>query len=136
MTKQFWLNLPVRDIKKSIAFFKGLGFKFNEQQTNDHMACMLLGEKEVVVMLCSEPTFKGYTNNEIADPKHGTEVLLSIDAQSKEEVDEIMKKALEAGGNTNHKPKEMQGWMYGSNFTDIDGHKWNVLFMDMAKMPK
>ena len=60
--------------------------------------------------------------------------MLSIDAESKEEVDEIAQKALDAGGKTNHQPGEMQGWMYGCVFSDIDGHKWNVLYMDMSKM--
>jgi predicted lactoylglutathione lyase len=136
MTKQFWINLPVRDLKKSTTFFSSLGFKFNTQHGNtENSACMLLGEKDVVVMLFSEPTFKGFINGEIADSRQGAEVLLSIDAQSKAEVDEIAKNAVKAGGTTNHKPSDMQGWMYGCVFADIDGHRWNVLYMDMSKMP-
>lgn len=137
MTKKFWINLPVRDIKRSVAFFAELGFKFNMQQGNtENSACLLLGEKEVVVMLFAEPAFKGFTNNEIADTKQVTEVLLSIDAESKEEVDEIIKRAVQAGGRSDHKPGEMKGWMYGSVFSDPDGHRWNVLYMDMSRMPK
>jgi predicted lactoylglutathione lyase len=136
MAKQFWINLPVKDIKKSKDFFTKLGFRFNTKHGNsENSVCLLVGESNIVVMLFNEPTFKGFTNNEIADTKQGTEVLLSIDAQSKEEVDEMARKAVEAGGKTNHKPAPMQGWMYGAVFTDIDGHRWNVLYMDMSKMP-
>lgn len=135
MTKQFWINLPVKDIKKSKEFFTELDFTFNTQHGDtENSACLLLGEKSVVVMLFSEPSFKGFVNNEITDTSKGAEVLLSIDAQSKEEVDEIARKAVAAGGKTNHQPTGMQGGMYGCVFSDIDGHRWNVLYMDMAKM--
>jgi uncharacterized protein len=137
MTKKFWINLPVRDIKRSVDFFTKLGFKFNTQMGNtENSACLLLGEKGVVVMLFTEPTFKGFTNSEIADTQKVSEVLLSIDAESKEEVDEIINKAVQAGARSKHKPGKMEGWMYGSVFTDPDGHRWNVLYMDMSKMPK
>jgi predicted lactoylglutathione lyase len=135
MTKQFWLNLPVKDVNKSREFFGKLGFQFNNGPGNGpNSACMLLGEKNVVVMLFDEPTFKGFTNNEITSTKQSTEVLLSFDAESKEEVDELAAKAVEAGGATNHKPSPMQGGMYGCVFTDLDGHRWNILHMDMSKM--
>lgn len=136
MTRELWINLPVKDVKRSKAFFAKLGFSFiDERETND-MIAMKIGEKNVPVMLFAESTFKGFTNKEIADTRQGTEVLLSIDAQSKEEVDEIAAKAIDAGGKSNHKPSEMNGWMYGCVFTDPDGHQWNVLYMDMEKMPK
>jgi len=105
MIKQFWLNLPVRDIKKSKEFFGKLGFQFNTQHGNtDTSASLLVGEKNVVVMLFEESMFKGFTNNEVADTTRGTEVLLSIDAQSKEEVDQMAQKAIDAGGKSTHKP--------------------------------
>lgn len=134
--KQFWINLPVKDVKRSKEFFGKLGFQFNQQYGDQpNSASLLLGEKGVVVMLFDELTFKGFTNTEVSDCKQ-TEVLLSIDAQSKEEVDEMAKKAVEAGGASNHQPSQMQGWMYGCVFSDPDGHRWNVLYMDMSKMPK
>ncbi len=135
MTKQFWINLPVKDINKSRDFFTKLGFKFNTKHGNGHSsACMLLGENNIVCMLFDEPTFKVFTNNEITNTQKSNEVLLSIDAQSKEEVDEMVKKAIQAGGTSNHQPSEMTGFMYGSVFTDLDGHRWNVLYMDTTKM--
>jgi uncharacterized protein len=135
MTKQLWLNLPVKDVKKSKAFFTKLGFQFSTGPGDtDTSAALLVGEKNVVVMLFEEPAFKGFTHSEIADTSKGCEVLLSIDAESKDEVDKLTQKAVAAGGKSDHKPSEAQGWMYGSLFTDLDGHRWNVLYMDMSKM--
>src|SRR5438094_977187 len=134
MTKQLWLNLPVKDINKSKAFFTQLGFSFNEDFVNNDMACMYAGDNKVVVMLCSEPMFKGFTGNEL--PTQGTEVLFSLDAESREEVDELARKAEAAGGAVYGKPGESQGWLYGCGFTDLDGHRWNILYRDMSKMPR
>ncbi len=134
MAKTFWLNLPVKDINKSKAFFSKLDFKFNAQRNSPNSACLMLGDSNVVCMLFEEPTFKGFTNNEITNTQQSTEVLLSIDAQSKEEVDEMVLKVINAGGTSNHKPYEMSGFMYGCVFADLDGHRWNVLYMDMTKM--
>jgi len=135
--KQFWLNLPVKDVVKSKTFFTKIGFRLNTLYGDKpNSASLLLGEKDVVLMLFDEPTFKGFTNNNITGTNQSTEVLLSIDAQSKEEVDEMVKKVIEAGGTSNHKPSEMKGWMYGCVFADLDGHRWNVLYMDMSKMPQ
>lgn len=137
MIKEFWLNLPVKDVKRSKEFFSYLGFKFNPQQGNSgSSACLLMGDKNVVLMLFEEAAFKGFTNHEVADTSRGSEILLSIDVRSKEEVDEITRKAVEAGGTSSHIPSEMKGWMYGSLFSDLDGHRWNVLYMDMSQMQK
>lgn len=133
MTKQFWLNLPVKDIQKSKAFFSALGFPFNEQQTNEESACMVLGEKSIIVMLFTEKVFQHFCRNNVTDANSSTEVLLSIDAESKEEVDELLAKAVEAGGSVYGEPHD-QGWMYGAGFCDLDGHRWNVLYMDMSKL--
>ena len=137
MTKQFWINLPVKDVNKSREFFTKLGFKFNTERGNGpNSACLLIGDKNVVVMLFDEPTFKGFTQHHISDANAGNEVLLSIDAESKEEVDELVQKVIAAGGKSSHKPKAMDGFMYGCVFSDLDGHRWNILYMDMTKMPK
>jgi predicted lactoylglutathione lyase len=136
MTKEFWLNLPVKDLKKSKEFFTTLGFSFHPRhQNSDDAAGLLIGNSNVIVMLFPESTFKSFTKNDIADTKLGTEVLLSFDAESKEEVDEMLEKAVKAGGTIYGEPHD-QGWMYGAGFTDLDGHRWNVLYMDMSKMPK
>ncbi|MCW3121598.1 MAG: extradiol dioxygenase [Flavipsychrobacter sp.] len=134
MIKQFWLNLPVANISRSKEFFTKLGFRFSTHNETPESACMLVGEKDLVVMLFSEKMFKGFTGNAVADTRQGTEALMSIDAESKEEVDELAQKVLDAGGATNHKPYEMKDWMYGCIFSDLDGHRWNILYMDMTKM--
>ncbi|HEY0029285.1 MAG TPA: VOC family protein, partial [Bacteroidia bacterium] len=87
-------------------------------------------------MLFAEAIFKGFTRAGIADTKQGSEVLFSFDAESREEVDEMAKRVEAAGGTIFGKPSDVQGWMYGCGFTDPDGHRWNVLHMDMSKMPK
>jgi predicted lactoylglutathione lyase len=134
--KQFWISLPVKNIEKSKAFFTALGFTFNPHQGNGpNSACLMIGEKNVVCMLFDEPTFKQCISGAELST-NATEVLLSIDAQSKEEVDEMVVKAIAAGGSSNHKPGEMKGFMYGCVFSDLDDHRWNVLYMDMSKMPK
>ncbi|PKL12816.1 MAG: extradiol dioxygenase [Spirochaetae bacterium HGW-Spirochaetae-8] len=136
MTKQLWINLPVKDIVKSKAFFTELGFSFNSEHGNTaHSAALLVGENAVVVMLFDEPTFNGFTNHVITDTKVSTEVLFSFDAENKEEVDELLVKVRKAGGTIIAEPVD-QGWMYGFAFADLDGHRWNVLHMDLANMPK
>ncbi|NEW07634.1 extradiol dioxygenase [Paenibacillus sp. SYP-B3998] len=130
------MNLPVKDLDKSKAFFTKLGFSFHPRHSNsDEAAGLLIGDKHVIVMLFPEPSFKNFTRNDIADTKQGTEVLLSIDAESKEAVDEMVEKAVKAGGTAFSEPQG-QGFMYGAGFADLDGHRWNVLYMDTSKMPK
>ena len=137
MTKDFWINLPVKDVNKSRAFFKHIGFHENPNHAaNDHMASLIIGEKKVVVMLFSEPIFKSFVNKETSDPSKGIEMILSFDAETVEEVDEIFNKAVEAGSPNYMKPGHKDGWMYGCGFCDLDGHQWNILYMDMSKMPR
>jgi hypothetical protein len=134
MTKQIWLNLPVKELAKSKVFFANIGFSFNEQHDTEHSAAMLVGEKNFVVMLFEESMFGGFVQNKITDTKSSSEVLISIDAESREEVDELAQKVIEAGGTVFAKPAENQGWMYGCGFADLDGHRWNALFMDFSKL--
>jgi uncharacterized protein len=137
MTKELWINLPVKDINKSKEFFTKLGFSFNPKFSNsDESACLVIGTNNVIVMLFKETTFKNFTNNEIVDTKKASEVLFSIGADSRVEVDEMANKAQMAGGSIFGQPKEVQGWMYGCGFADLDGHRWNMLYMDMNAMPK
>jgi uncharacterized protein len=137
MTKEIWINLPVKNVAASREFFTRLGFSFNPRFGNtEQSACLNVGSKNVAVMLFAEPLFKSFTQNEMADTGKVNEVLLSIDAESKEEVEELARKAADAGGVVFGKPQENQGWMYGCGFSDLDGHRWNVLYMDISKMPK
>ncbi|WDO13171.1 extradiol dioxygenase [Flavobacterium sp. WW92] len=137
MAKEFWVNLPVKEISKSRAFFKAIGFTENAQfSENPTMASFFLGDKNVVVNFFPEDLFKSFSNTEIADTAKGTEALFSIDAQSPAEVDEVANKAVAAGAKLYANPGEKDGWMYGCGFSDLDGHRWNVLYMDFSKMPK
>ncbi|KAF2329427.1 VOC family protein [Flavobacterium daemonense] len=134
MTKQIWLNLPVKDVAKAKDFFWKIGFSFNEQHDTPSSTCMVVGEGHFVVMLFEESLFSSFSQNAIIDTNSGSEVLISIDAESREEVNELAEKVKEAGGTVFAPPAESQGWMYGCGFADLDGHRWNVLFMDFSKL--
>ena len=133
MSKQIFINLPVKELKKSITFFKKLGFKFNPQFTDDKAACMIIGEN-IYSMLLLEKFFKSFTKKKVADAKKTTEVLIAIDVKGRKDVDRMIKKAVAAGGSLYNKPQD-HGWMYGHSFADLDGHQWEVLYMDESKMP-
>ncbi len=136
MTQELWLNLPVKNIAQSVAFFTALGFEFNTKFGGDasQMACMLVGRKKVVIMLCAEPLFKNLVQHDLANTQTASQLLISIDAESRAEVNELAVKVVSAGGTIFAQPHENQGWMYGMGFADLDGHRWNVLYMDSPKM--
>jgi len=131
MTKELWINLPVKDVAMSREFFTRIGFQINDHFPGDPnvMASFFVGTKSIVLMLVAEEMFRQFTNHPIADPKLGNEVLLSIDAESREEVDQLARTVAEAGGGVASPPGDGGGGMYGFNFTDLDGHRWNVLHM-------
>jgi predicted lactoylglutathione lyase len=135
MTKQFWLNLPVKDVVKSKAFFSALGFTLNEHMGGGDSACFLIGQQNAVLMLFPEAQMESFMQAKISDTNAGSEMLMSFDAESREEVDRLAAAAQANGGNVFGKPADIQGWMYGCGFSDPDGHRWNVLYMDMEKMP-
>ncbi|MBN9295514.1 MAG: VOC family protein [Filimonas sp.] len=128
MAKQIFVNLPVKDLDKSISFFSKLGFTFNPQFTDDKATCMVVSDT-IYVMLLVEKFFKTFTKKDIADAKKNTEAIIALSADSRQDVDDIIKKAVAAGG---HSPKDAQddGWMYGRGFEDLDGHLWEILYMD------
>lgn len=136
MTKELWLNFPVKDLNKTKEFFGNIGFSPDDKHDNDEMVCFKVGEKDITVLFFAEETFKSFTKSEISDTKAGSEVLISFDAESREEVDETAGKVFDAGGTIISEPTEIQGWMYGFTFADLDAHRWNVIFMDFGKMPQ
>ena len=134
MVKDFWLNLPVKDVHKTKAFFNAIGFTFQKTPSDPNTStCFVFGEKSIVVMFFSESEFEKFTKNKVPDTQQGNEVLLSIGAKSKEEVDELFRKVTENGGTIVSAPGDNQGWMYGGVFADLDGHRWNALYMHMGK---
>jgi len=127
---EFWVNLPVKDVGRAKAFFTALGFAFDESRSNDEMACMLLGGKQVVVMLFREAAFAGFVRSEVADAGRAAEVLLSIDAASRAAVDALVERVRKVGGTVFADPQEAAGGaMYAAGFSDPDGHRWNILWM-------
>jgi len=134
MTKEIWLNLPVKDVEKTKSFFTEIGFNVNEHAPKSPtMASFKFGQKDFVVNFFTETVFKSFTPFGIADLTNTAACLISIDAETPAEVDDILAKAEAAGGTVYAKGGEKDGWMYGGGFTDLDGHKWNVLFMDFSK---
>lgn len=134
MSRQVFINLPIKDMARSQAFFSSLGFAFNPQFTNEQGACMVISENHSHVMLLVEPFFQGFTQKAIADASKTTEVLIALSCDSRAEVDEMVGKALAAGG-TAPNPQQDHGFMYSHGFTDLDGHVWEVFWMDPAATP-
>ncbi|MEM3086490.1 MAG: VOC family protein [Halobacteria archaeon] len=134
MADKIFVNLPVKDLKKTTAFFAKLGFKFNPMFTDDNAACMVVGEN-MFAMLLAEKFFKGFLpGREICDAKKSTEVLVALSLESRKAVDEMLKSAVAAGGRE-YREKQDYGWMYGRAFQDLDGHIWEPFYMDMDAVP-
>lgn len=128
MGTKVFINLPVRDLQKSMAFFSGLGFTFEPRFTNQDAACMILGP-DSFVMLLVERFYKTFTSKQIADTARISEAIIAISAESRTKVDEMVRKALAAGAGAFREPEE-QGTMYGWSFQDLDGHLWEVFHME------
>ena len=131
---QIFVNLPVKDLKKSQEFFSALGFKFNPQFTDENAACMII-DKNIFVMLLLENFFKTFINKKVSDSHQTTEVINALSADSRDKVDEMLNKVLKAGGNE-PRPAQDHGWMYGRSFEDLDGHSWEVFYMNESQMPE
>jgi uncharacterized protein len=128
MATKIFVNLPVKDLKKSMEFFRKLGYTFNAQFTDETAACMVIAE-DIFAMLLTEAKFKGFTPNAICDARKSTEMLVALSCDTRDQVDDTVRKAVAAGGNTYNKPQD-HGFMYGHGFQDLDGHIWEVFFME------
>jgi predicted lactoylglutathione lyase len=128
MNTKIFVNLPVKDLGKSKEFFTKLGYTFNPQFTDEKAACMIIGE-DIYTMLVTEPFFKSFIRKEIADSSKTTEVLLALSMESKEKVDEMFDIAIAGGGKEARDTTDM-GFMYSKAFEDLDGHIWEILWMD------
>lgn len=126
--RMIFVNLPVKDLEASKGFFGELGFEFDQQYSDDTAACMIV-DQNIYVMLLVEQRFRDFINDEIADAKATTEVLTALSAESREQVDETVEKAIAAGGKP-WKPKMEEGPMYGGSFQDLDGHVWELMYME------
>ena len=126
-----FINLPVKDLKKSMDFFNQIGFAFNMQFTDDNAASMIINDS-TFAMLLTEAHFKNFTDKEIIDATKQVECLVSFAVESREQVDIIVEKALKAGGSRAHEPKDY-GFMYQASFQDLDGHIWEVSYMPQGE---
>jgi predicted lactoylglutathione lyase len=125
---QLYVNLPVKDLDASIAFFKALGFSFNPDFCDSTAACLILGPN-LYAMLLTHETFKRFAPREIADSTKVCEALVALHLESREKVDDIVRRAIAAGGATHDEPTD-HGFMYDHGFTDLDGHGWGVFWMN------
>ncbi|MCR2806440.1 VOC family protein [Paenibacillus soyae] len=132
LSKQIYVNLPVKNLEASRALFSAIGFEFNAQFSDEKAACLVVGEN-IFAMLLQEEYFKTFTKKEIADATKTTEVLIAISADSREEVDGIVNRAVAAGASPASDPID-HGFMYQWSFQDLDGHVWEVAYMDMSAL--
>ena len=124
MNKQIFLNLPVADLPKSIAFYEALGYARNPQFSDGTGACIVISDT-IYVMLATHPKFREFTPKAVCDTSQAVEVLISLSCESPKEVDDLVAKAIAAGGSTYDKPEDL-GFMYSHSFVDPDGHGWGL----------
>ncbi|MRW85224.1 glyoxalase/bleomycin resistance/extradiol dioxygenase family protein [Pseudoduganella sp. FT26W] len=127
MATNIFINLPVRDLQKSIKFFAHLGYSFNQHYTDESATCMIVDEN-IFVMLLTETRFKEFTPKPVSDAHTSTEVLLCLQMESRDAVTALVNKAIEAGGSAYKEPQD-HGFMYGHGYQDLDGHLWEVVYM-------
>ena len=132
-SRKIFVNLPVKDLTASVDFFTALGFTFDPAFTDEQATCMVVSD-EAFVMLLVEPRFKDFATKDISDASSSTEVIIAVSASSREEVDQLADTALGAGGSPAKDPMDM-GFMYGRSFSDLDGHSWEVMWMDPSAVP-
>ena len=125
---KLFVNIPVSDVQRSIRFFESLGFVFNPQFTDATATCMLVGE-DAYFMLLDRERFTGFSKRPLGDPRRETNALFALSVNSRAEVDEMVRKAVAAGGSHAVDPQD-HGFMYGWSFYDLDGHHWEVFWMD------
>lgn len=134
MHNNMFVNLAVKNLEKSKKFWQDLGYEFNQQFTDGTAAALILGEHSYAMLLTYDK-FKEFTKKEIVDAERATEVLIALDVESKERVDGLIEKVKKAGGKE-ARPAEDHGFMYGRSFEDLDGHIWEVFFMDPQYVQK
>jgi len=134
MKAQIFINLPVQDLQKSMSQYESVGFKNEPNFTDETAACMKFSD-EIYVMLLTHNKFKQFTSKTIANSKSNIAVINALAVESREQVDEMMTKALKAGA-TEPTAAQDHGFMYQRSFEDFDGHLWEVFFMDMSQIPE
>jgi predicted lactoylglutathione lyase len=133
MATQIYVNLPVKNLDKAVEFFTALGFSFNPDFTDENATCMIIND-DAYVMLLVEGFFKTFTSKDIVDSAGSTEAIMAFSVDSREGVDDMYRKAIDAGGKESQ-PVQDYGFMYSHSFQDLDGHLWEVMWMDPAGPP-
>jgi predicted lactoylglutathione lyase len=128
MTRKIFVNLAVDNLQRTMEFFGKLGFEFNKQFTDENAACMIINE-DAYAMLLTRPFFQGFTKKAVCEAGTHTEVMLALSCESRAEVDDMVHRAIAAGGTHAMDPMD-HGFMYGWSFYDLDGHHWEVVWMD------
>lgn len=129
--KEIYVNLPVKDLDKSVQFFTRLGFEFHPDMTDKNATCMIVGDN-IFVMLLVEPFFNTFTKKDLTDSTKNTEVIVALTVDSRQEVNDTVNKALEAGGAASNEPMDNE-FMYAWSFQDLDGHLWEVMAMPESR---
>lgn len=127
MNKMIFVNLPVKDLTKSMDFFRQLGYDFNLKYTDETAACMVISQ-QIYVMLLGVAKFQSFTSKTLIDSEKQVGVIIALSTESREEVDTLVNKALEAGATKANEPMDY-GFMYSRSFYDLDGHMWELLYM-------
>lgn len=127
MATQIFVNLPVKDLQRSITFFTAMGFRFNPKFTDERATCMIVAD-DIYVMLLVEDFFQTFTQKSICDARSSTEVLVCLSFESRERVDDLVARAVTAGGKVTREPQDL-GFMYGQSIEDLDGHIWELIYM-------
>lgn len=133
MNSQMYLNLPVKNLNRSVEFFTKLGYTFNPQFTDENATCMIVGEN-IFVMLLVEKFFQSFIDKQICDATKSTETMVGLSCASRAEVDEMVRKAVAAGGTPHRKPQD-HGFMYEHGYEDLDGHIWDLFYMEPGAAP-
>ena len=128
MSQKIFVNLAVKDLKKSMAFFTSLGYRFNPQFTDENAACLVITE-DIYFMLLMEKFFTTFTTKNLIDTSTNVEVINALMVDSRKQVDELVDKAFKAGAKKSRDPEDL-GWMFSRSFEDLDGHLWEVGYMD------
>src|SRR5512146_863899 len=135
MSRQIFVNLPVRDLKRATAFYTAIGAVKNPQFSDDTASCMVFSDT-IFVMLLTHEKWGSFTRKPIADARRESEVMLALSAESRQAVDRIADAAGSCGGRVDVNPKQDHGFMYGRSFEDVDGHIWECMFVDMSQFPQ
>ncbi|MBW0119488.1 VOC family protein [Pseudonocardia abyssalis] len=134
MSRKLFVNLPVENLDASVAFFTALGFTFDPNFTDGNGTCMHVNE-HTSVMLLVKKRFSDFTDKTIVDARTSAEVIFALSAESREEVDRLVSTAIANGGSPAQDEPQDHGFMYGNSFHDLDGHNWEVMWMDMSQVP-